>query len=216
LSTEPSPVESESDRLSRDVRFLTKKEFERLITSGEWKLDRNASEAYGASMYFGPDDQMILSPFIKSDRPRISTGRAEFLEELFNPPNPVTVVGAFYLRTEIFTNLLPPGARVEIELDADPEHRMADFPERYIESDGEQFMRLLVKIGSKIIEREPALRWRVKTSDGIMTSIDLVSDTLSITIDARAYKQIWDRLPRSKIKSVDIEHYADRYLKSPI
>jgi hypothetical protein len=125
-------------------------------------------------------------------------------------------VGLFYLKPEIFTNLLPPGAGVEIELDADPERRMADFQERYIESDGEQFMRLLVKIGSKMIEREPALRWRVKTSDGIITSIDLVSDTLSITIDARAYKQIWDRLPRSKIKNVDIDDYADLYLDFPI
>jgi len=198
------------------VRFLTKKEFERLIASEGWTMDQRASKAYGVPVYFGPDNQVICSPFIKSDRPTLSNDRTEFIDHLFNPPEPITVVGAFYLKPEIFASLLPAGAGIDFETDTDAARRMADFPRKYIEPDGEEFLRLLVKIGNKMIERDPGLRWRVKTSDGIMTSIRIVSDRHSITIDASAYKQIWDRLPRTKIKDVDIDFYADLYSKIPI
>ncbi|MFO0994405.1 MAG: hypothetical protein U1E67_21030 [Hyphomicrobiales bacterium] len=197
----------------RKSRLLTKDEFGQLLASGEWQLDTAASERFGRPLYVGPDDQMIATGFAKSERPRLSNGRTEFFDRLFNPPRTVTVVGGFHLKPETFLAFVPEEAAVDAELDTDPNHSMADYPARDIEPDGTRFIELLTMIGNRMIEFDSSLHWRIKTSAGIMTRIDIVSESESIPIDAVFYKQVWDRRPNSHNRKVDVEHYARSYLK---
>ncbi len=197
-----------------ESRKLSNTEAQTLVTSNGWSLDQRASKTRGAPVYRGPAGQLLLIGLIKSDRSILITSGADaYLDNLHDPPRPITVVGGFYLEPPALVRKLPGNARVEIEPDHDPEHSMANRPRRSVEPDGETFLEILVAIGNRIAEIDASFYWRVRTSEGIMTSIDLVNESEAIAIDANIYKQVWDKRSKPSVKRIDVDSFAHLYLR---
>lgn len=192
-----------------EKKTLTEAEFRKLVASPEWALHEAASKEWGAPFYVGPNGQVALLPKTDMERPELMTsGGPDFLASLMHPVKVVTVTAHFQLSPEAFTKRVPAGVRVDVVPDTEKDRHLT----RDVEPGGEGFLDALVAIGNLMMKSRPEAYWQVMVSEGIITSIDLVTKKGPFVIDASVYKQYWGEGVRYKLSDEKIKSAAKNYL----